>query len=68
MHVSVFASGKTDILSDTESLLPPVQDWSGKSEAFAASQRQRLMWFYEQTPFYDEAYLLYPVARIPRAD
>ena len=35
---------------------------------FATSQRQRLMWFYEQTPFYDEAYLLYPVARIPRTD
>lgn len=37
-------------------------------EAFAASQYQRLMWFYEQTPFYDEQYLLYPVARIPRAE
>jgi hypothetical protein len=35
---------------------------------FAADQRQRLMWFYEQTPFYDEAYLLYPVARIPSPD
>ena len=34
-------------------------------EGFAASQSQRLMWFYEQTPFYDEQYLLYPVARIP---
>ena len=32
---------------------------------FAASQHQRLKWFYEQTPFYDEQYLLYPVARIP---
>jgi hypothetical protein len=39
-----------------------------RDEKFAASQRQRLMWFYEQTPFYDEAYLLYPVARIPRTD
>ena len=35
-------------------------------EGFAASRKQRLMWFYEQTPFYDEQYLLYPVARIPR--
>jgi len=35
-------------------------------EGFAKSQYQRLMWFYEQTPFYDEQYLLYPVARIPR--
>ena len=35
-------------------------------EAFAGSQYQRLMWFYEQTPFYDQQYLLYPVARVPR--
>jgi hypothetical protein len=35
-------------------------------ESFAGSQYQRLMWFYEQTPFYDEQYLLYPVARVPR--
>ncbi|MDX2418454.1 MAG: peptidase M14, partial [Xanthomonadales bacterium] len=35
-------------------------------EAFAANQHQRLMWFYEQTPYYDKQYLLYPVARIPR--
>lgn len=34
-------------------------------EAFAASSYQRLIWFYEQTPFYDQQYLLYPVARIP---
>jgi hypothetical protein len=34
--------------------------------AFAASPYQRLMWFYEQTPFYDSQYLVYPVARIPR--
>lgn len=32
---------------------------------FAASRHQRLMWFYEQTPFYDKQYLLYPVARVP---
>jgi len=35
---------------------------------FAASQRQRLLWFYEQTPFFDKQYLLYPVARIPRPE
>ena len=34
-------------------------------DEFAASQYRRLMWFYEQTPFYDASYLLYPVARIP---
>jgi len=37
-------------------------------ETFAGSQYLRLMWFYEQTPFYDGQYLLYPVARIPRND
>ena len=33
-------------------------------KTFAASQYQRLMWFYQQTPFYDQQYQLYPVARI----
>ncbi len=31
--------------------------------AFAASPEQRLSWFYARTPFYDDRYLLYPVAR-----
>ncbi len=30
---------------------------------FRASAAQRLSWFYERTPYYDERYLLYPVAR-----
>lgn len=34
-------------------------------KAFATSQQQRLMWFYRQTPYYDQSYQLYPVARIP---
>ena len=33
MQLSVFASGDTDLFSDPESLLPPVQGWSGKSES-----------------------------------
>lgn len=37
-------------------------------ENFASNQHQRLIWFYEQTPFYDDQYLLYPVARIPHQD
>ncbi len=36
-------------------------------KTFADSQYQRLLWFYEQTPFYDNQYLLYPVARLPAA-
>jgi hypothetical protein len=34
----------------------------GDSE-FAGSPRRRLEWFYEKTPFYDQEYRLYPVAR-----
>ena len=31
--------------------------------AFAADSSARLAWFYERTPFYDQRYLLYPIAR-----
>jgi hypothetical protein len=31
--------------------------------AFAGDPRARLAWFYERTPFYDDRYLLYPIAR-----
>ena len=31
--------------------------------AFASDGDARLQWFYEQTPFYDERFRLYPVAR-----
>lgn len=30
---------------------------------FSADPNRRLMWFYEQTPFYDQHYMLYPVLR-----
>ncbi len=30
---------------------------------FAADPHARLAWFYQRTPFYDDRYLLYPVAR-----
>lgn len=33
----------------------------------AANPRRRLQWFYRQTPFHDQRYLLYPVAREPVA-
>ncbi len=32
-------------------------------EDFAADPRARLQWFYEQTPFFDQRYRLYPIAR-----
>jgi len=30
---------------------------------FAANPQERLQWFYQRTPFFDEQYLLYPVGR-----
>ena len=35
-------------------------------DAFRASARARLQWFYQRTPFYDERAWLYPVARETR--
>ncbi len=32
-------------------------------EDFAADPRARLQWFYEKTPFFDDRYRLYPIAR-----
>ena len=34
-----------------------------KDEAFRASAKERLRWFYMQTPFVDERWKLYPIAR-----
>ena len=34
-------------------------------EAFRDSARDRLYFFYGKTPYYDEQYLLYPIAREP---
>jgi len=35
-------------------------------EAFAASPRARLNWFYERSPYTDDRWLLYPVGRVDR--
>ena len=53
------------MLSADEDLKQRFEQKLAGDEAFAASKYQRLMWFYEQTPFFDERYLLYPVARVP---
>ncbi len=34
-------------------------------EEFAGNPRERLQWFYRKTPFFDERWRLYPVAREP---
>jgi hypothetical protein len=36
-------------------------------EEFRGDAEARLRWFYERTPYYDQRYLLYPVAREPVA-
>ena len=54
------------MLDNDAELKKRFQQKLASDEAFAGSQYQRLMWFYEQTPFYDEQYLLYPVARVPQ--
>jgi murein tripeptide amidase MpaA len=51
--------------SDTK-LKARFEEKLASDEAFANSSYGRLMWFYEQTPFFDNEYLLYPVARIMR--
>jgi len=56
------------MLKNDEGLKARFQQKLASDEEFAASQYKRLMWFYEQTPFYDSEYLLYPVARIPSQD
>jgi murein tripeptide amidase MpaA len=54
------------MLESNSELKSRFEEKISSDESFAASPRQRLLWFYQQTPFYDEEYLLYPVARIPR--
>ncbi len=56
------------MLQNDEGLKARFEQKLASDEGFAASQYQRLMWFYEQTPFYDRNYLLYPVARIPQQE
>lgn len=39
-----------------------------KDPAFAGSPQARLNWFFERSPFYDEAYSVYPVLRLSGVD
>jgi hypothetical protein len=34
-----------------------------KDDAFRASAKERLRWFYSRTPFVDERWKLYPIGR-----
>lgn len=52
------------MLEDDPELKAQFEEKLASDQEFAKNQYQRLMWFYEKTPFYDDRYLLYPVARI----
>ena len=52
------------MLENDDELKARFEEKLANDDAFAASSNQRLMWFYERTPFYDDKYLMYPVARI----
>jgi len=56
------------MLAENAGLKARFEQKLASDKAFADSQHQRLMWFYKQTPFYDQAYLVYPVVRVPVAN
>ncbi len=53
------------MLADDPGLRTAFEEKLASDPDFASSPQQRLMWFYEKTPFYDRNYLVYPVARVP---
>ena len=50
-----------DMLKKSPELKKEFEEKLKKSPEFANNPKQRLQWFYEKTPYYDEKYLLYPV-------
>ena len=54
------------MLEEIPGLRERFEDRLAADPDFAANPGQRLMWFYEQTPFFDQKYLVYPVARVLR--
>lgn len=53
------------MLADDPALKADFEKRLKDDEGFAASPLRRLTYFYERSPFYDDAYLLYPVGREP---
>lgn len=51
------------MLAETPGLAHTFEEKLRTDPAFAASPKARLRWFYERTPFADDHYKLYPVAR-----
>ena len=51
------------MLKDDPKLADEFREKLAKEDAFRSSASERLRWFYEKTPFADERWKLYPVAR-----
>ena len=51
------------MLEDSPALQKEYEDKKAADKAFASDQNAILTWFYSKTKFYDDRYLLYPVAR-----
>jgi hypothetical protein len=51
------------MLASDPKLAAEFRDKLRTDEAFRASPKDRLRWFYERTPFVDQRWKIYPVAR-----
>jgi hypothetical protein len=53
------------MMADDPALAEAFRERLRTDAEFAASPAARRAWFYERTPYYDDRYRLYPVARLP---
>ncbi len=53
-----------EMLAEDEELKKEFEEKLASDTAFAASQRERLYFFYKRTPYYDEKYNVYPVGKV----
>ena len=51
------------MLAENSQLKNEYEEKLKSDSTFAAHSQERLQWFYQRTPFYDEQHLLYPVGR-----
>jgi hypothetical protein len=57
-----------EMLADDPQLRAEFESRLESDSSFAASPRERLMFFYERTPYYDQQVNVYPVARVMESD
>ena len=56
------------MLAEDPGLSVRFEEKKASDPAFAANPREILNWFYEQTPYYDQEFNVYPVGRIRRGE